>query len=104
MDCEELEDVRNYNLINNTQETSEEKMITLLFDNDNQQDIGYMIRRLWTKRRNLMKYNEKEEERRKTGQNSIAQQKGNHKSDPGPLKGGCVYPRQRYKHISVGSY
>ena len=104
VDCEELEDVRNYKLINRSQETSEDRMITLLFYNDNQQDIGYMIKKLWEKRRNLMKYKEKEEERRRKEHDSLAQQKGNYKSDPGPLKGGCVYPRQRYRNIPVGSY
>ena len=79
-------------------------MITLLFYNDNQQDIGYMIKKLWEKRRNLIKYKEQKEERRKKGRDKLTQQKGNYKSDPGPLKRGCVYPRQRYRNIPVRSY
>merc|ERR1711874_41797 len=54
IDCEELEDIRNYNLIDNNLSNSEEKMITLLFHNDNLQDIGHMIKKLWNKRRNLL--------------------------------------------------
>ena len=104
MDCEELDDIRNLKFMNRTQETSEDRMIKLLFHNENHQGIGFMIKKLWEKRRNLLKYKEKEEERRKKDHGSLAQQKGHCKSDPGPVEGGCVYPRQRHRNVPVGSY
>ena len=90
--------------MNKTQETSEDRMIKLLFHNENHQGIGFMIKKLWKKRKNLLKYKEKEEKRRKKDHGNLAQQKGHCKSDPGPVKRGCVNPKQRYKIIPVGSY
>ena len=104
MDCEELEDIRNKELIDRTQENSEERMIKLLFHNENHQGIGFMIKKLWEKRRNLLKDKEKEERRKKKKLDNLTQQKGHCKSDPGPAKRGCVYPIQRYRIIPVGSY
>merc|ERR1711874_624973 len=46
INCEELEEDRNYNLIDDTLENSEEKMIKLLFQNESFQNTGYMIKRL----------------------------------------------------------
>ena len=69
MDCEKLEDIRSKELIDRTQENSEEGMIRLLFHNENHQSIGYMIKMLWLKRKDLLKINEekeKEGKRRKT--------------------------------------
>ena len=105
MDCEKLEDIRSKEIIDRTQENSEEGMVRLLFHNENHQSIGYMIKKLWEKRRNLLKNNEEEERRRKKGNNKVvAQQKGHYKSDPGPRERGCVYPLQRHRIVPVGSY
>ena len=105
MDCEELEEIRNYNLIDSRLENSEERMITLLFYNDNFQEIGYMLKRLWKKRRNLLEFYKKGN--RKTDldplrHRNIAPQREKYRSDPGPGKGGCTYPRQKYRNLSVG--
>ena len=44
IDCKELEEDRNYDLIDDRLENSEEKMIELLFHNENFQEIGYMLK------------------------------------------------------------
>merc|ERR1711874_296360 len=63
MDCEELDDIRNLKFMNRTQETSENRMIKLLFHNENHQGIGFMIKKLWEKKRNLLKYKKKKKKK-----------------------------------------
>ena len=58
IDCEELEEDRNYHLIDNSLENSEEKMIKLLFQTENFQSTGHMIKCLWKRRKTLQKYNQ----------------------------------------------
>ena len=105
IDCEELEDTRNYNLINNRLRNSEEKMIELLFYNDNFQEIGYMLKTLWKRRKMLLDYFKISKEYRNqdllrnSNKDSL---KKVYRSDPGPAKGGCGYPRQRFRNSSVG--
>merc|ERR1711913_218163 len=57
--CEELEEDRNYHLIDDTLENSEEKIIKLLFQNESFQNIGYMIKRLWKRRKTILEFNKK---------------------------------------------
>ena len=105
IDCNELEEIRNYNLIDSRLKNSEEKMITLLFYNDNFQEIGYMLKRLWNKRRNLLEYYKNRNKKTNldpTRNRNIVPLRGKHRSDPGPVKRGCAYPRQKYRNLSVG--
>ena len=105
IDCKKLEKVRNYNLIDNELNSSEEKMKTLLFRNSNFQEIGYMIKKLWEERRELLeiyKARSKKTNQDFTGYSNITPQRDKCVSDPGPRKGGCVYPIPRYRNLSVG--
>merc|ERR1712105_3142 len=54
IDCKELEKVRDYNLINRDIQNSEDRMRSLLFKDNRFQEIGYMIKNLWVKRRNII--------------------------------------------------
>ena len=105
IDCRELEDTRDYNLINNRLRNSEEKMIELLFYNDNFQEIGYMLKKLWNRRRNLLDYFKRRNEyiiQDPSRNLNMVPFRRNYRSDPGPVKRGCGYPRQKYRNSSVG--
>ena len=65
IDCKELEEERNYDLINGRLINSEEKMIELLFYNENFQEIGYMLKKLWKRRHTLLDYFKRSREYRK---------------------------------------
>ena len=65
IDCKELEEERNYDLIDSSVEKSEDKMIKLLFQLGKHQETGYMIKKMWYRRRTLLKYNQKIEEDKK---------------------------------------
>ena len=87
IDCEELEEDRNYHLIKNTTGNSEETMIKLLFHNENYQETGYMIKKLWKRRKILLDYNEKMEiQKRKDKQ--LHNPRIYLNSDPGPMRRG----------------
>ena len=92
MDCTELEEVRNYNLIKNSDESSQDRMVELLFKSDNLQEVGSMIRKMWQKRRKLLAYiKEVEENKRKPkkGKNKKPHSPEVYQnSDPGPARGG----------------
>ena len=66
IECQKLEKRRNYSLIDSRLENSEEKMIKLLFVNNNHQEIGYMLKELWEERRNQLENNK--ERSKKTDQ------------------------------------
>merc|ERR1711874_307529 len=67
MDCSELEEVRDYDLIKNSDESSQDRMIDLLFKSDKFQEVGCMIRKMWQKRRKLLTYiKEIEEDKEKS--------------------------------------
>ena len=65
IDCRELEEDRNYNLIDSSLDTSENKMIKLLFNSEDFQGTGYMIKKLWLRRKALLQYIKKTEEEKK---------------------------------------
>ena len=105
IDCEKLEKIRNYNLIDSRLDNSEEKMRTLLFRNSNFQEIGYMLKKLWEERRNLLeiyKSRSKKMDQDPSRHRNTAQQREKCRSDPGPGRGGCAYPKQKYRNLSVG--
>ena len=60
IDCKKLEIVRDYNLINRNIQNSEERMRNLLFKDNRFQEIGNMIKNLWTRRRKILESNKKE--------------------------------------------
>ena len=80
-------------------------MKTLLFRNNNYQEIGYMIRRLWEERRGLLEtYKDRYKKIHQdfTRNSNIIPQRNKCESDPGPKRRGCDYPTQRYRNYSVG--
>merc|ERR1711874_142282 len=62
IDCKELEEERNYDLIETSREKSEDRMVNLLFQSEKYQETGYMIKKMWYRRRALLKYHKKIEE------------------------------------------
>merc|ERR1712237_245773 len=60
MDCPALELDRNYELIKKLGNSSQDKMIDLLFRTDRFQEVGCMLRKLWQRRRKLLTYIQKE--------------------------------------------
>ena len=98
IDCRKLERIRNYSLIDKDIQCSEEKMRKLLFRDNRFQEIGKMIKNLWTERRKILETNKKNKktlEKFKKGQISLNQEKKGWLSDPGPGRGGCGYLSQR---------
>ena len=87
IDCEELEEDRNYHLIDDTLENSEEKMIKLLFQNESFQNTGYMIKSLWKRRKTILKYNQMIESGKKKDRQA-PNPRIYQNSDPGPMRRG----------------
>merc|ERR1711874_706091 len=57
IDCKKLEKSRDYNLIDENIHSSEEKMSKLLFRNNKHQEIGKMIKNLWTDMKKFLDIN-----------------------------------------------
>ena len=79
-------------------------MIELLFHNENFQEIGYMVKKLWKRRHTLLEYFKRSEEFRKKDlliDHSKSPPAVCYRSDPGPVKGGHGDPGQRFKKYSV---
>merc|ERR1711874_246924 len=51
IDCKELEEDRNYNPISNSEDNSGDKMVKLLFNTEDFQGVGCMIKKMWLRRR-----------------------------------------------------
>ena len=105
IDCKKLEKSRNYNLIDESIQSSEEKMRKLLFRNNRHQEIGQMIKNLWTDRKKILDINKERQKnnyRVFTDRSNITQQRKKCESDPGPNKGGCDYLKHRYRFNSIG--
>ena len=104
IDCKELEEDRNYYLIDDSLENSEDKMIELLFHNENFQEVGYMIKKLWKRRYTLLEYNKRKEGHKKENLQIVHNKPlpmVYQISDPGPARGDHGYPGQRFKRYSV---
>merc|ERR1711874_735651 len=56
IDCRELEEDRNYNPIDSSLDNSEDKMVKLLFNSEDFQGTGYMIMKMWLRRKSLLQY------------------------------------------------
>ena len=105
IDCKKLEESRDYNLIDKNIQNSEERMRKLLFRNNKYQEIGKMIKNLWTNRKKILDINREKHKNNYldfTNKSSITQQRKKCESDPGPNKGGCGYLKQRHKFNSLG--
>ena len=100
-----LEEHRDYNLIDKSINNPEERMKTLLFRNNNYQEIGKMIKKLWEERRKILekfKDRHKKNYRDFTRNSNIIQQRTKCESEPGPKKGGCSYLKQKQRCSTVG--
>ena len=51
--CKELEGERDSRLMNGTQQSTEEKLVQLLFENKEHQEVGKMIKKLWMTRNRI---------------------------------------------------
>ena len=96
IDCEELEEDRDYNLIDNSTKNSEDRMVDLLFKTQDFQGVGHMIRKMWQRRRKLLTYMKEQEDRKKKAKKTkphspVVYQK----SDPGPVRRGHDCPEGR---------
>merc|ERR1711874_487062 len=56
IDCKELEEDRDYSLINNSEDGSGDKMVELLFNTEDFQGVGCMIKKMWLRRKKLLQY------------------------------------------------
>ena len=83
VECGALEGKRDYNLLNWFIEDSRERMIELLFRQEDYQGVGKMIKELWFRRKNIIKYREKMEQE---GRNNRPTPDELCKSDPGPRR------------------
>ena len=51
--CKELEGERDNRLMHGTQQSTEEKLVQLLFENKEHQEVGKMIKKLWMTRKRI---------------------------------------------------
>ena len=96
IDCPALEVDRNYDLIKTSSNSSQEKMIDLLFNTDKFLDTGCMIRKMWHRRRKMLAYMKKMQEKNipsnVINKNKPLSQLVLLKSDPGPVREGPANP------------
>ena len=88
VECKALEGKRDYNLLNRHIEDPRQRMIELLFRQEDYQGVGKMIRTLWFRRKSIIKYKEEEEQNRKNRKYTPI---GKCRSDPGPMRN-CQTP------------
>ena len=82
VECIALEGKRNYNLIDRSIEDPRQRMINLLFNQRNYQEVGNMVRNLWLRRKAILKYKKEEEQERRNNRPDLV---GISRSDPGPM-------------------
>ena len=99
MDCPALEEIRDYELMEKTGKSSQDRMIELLFKTERFQEVGSLVRKLWQRRSKLLAcIKEKEGSKRNTLK---AKKNDPHlpavlvNSDPGPIRGDHVQPGRR---------
>ena len=105
IDCKMLEHCRDYQLIDMNISNSEERMRKLLFRNRNYQEVGKMIKELWTVRRELLeniKAKQKVNYRTFVNRSNRTLQRMTCNSEPVLKKGGCDYPSWKHNYRSVG--
>ena len=106
IDCKMLELYRDYQLIDDRIGDSEERMRVLLFRNREYQNIGNMIKKLWTARKELLdkiKTKQKKNYRTFVNKRSRTPHRMTCNSEPIFRKGGCDYPEWKHNYRSVGS-
>ena len=100
MKCKSLEGKRNYNLLNRNIEDPRERIIEVLFRQEDHQGVGKMVKTLWYRRRAIIKNKERlKKERRENGTTPIMAYEG--RSDPGPM-GNCQPPIRKRSQGSRG--
>ena len=82
-ECETLEGKRDYNLLNWYIEDPRERMIEVLFRQEDYQGVGRMIKEMWFRRRNIIKNKEKMEQERRKNKPTPEELCS---SDPGPKR------------------
>ena len=101
VECKSLEGKRDYNLLDRDIEDPEQRMIELLFRQEDHQGVGRMVKELWYRRKAIIKNKERMEiERKKRETIPIVAHGG--RSDPGPM-GKCQPPIRRRPRESVGA-
>ena len=90
IDCPNLEADRNQNLIDPNLNSSQEKMIDLLFSTNKFREVGSMIRKMWHRRRRLLAFLKKRKEKNLLPKNVVGTKYppllAPLKSDPGPVR------------------
>ena len=90
--CTALENKRNYRVIDRSIIDPEQRLIDVLFKQEDHRGVGWMIRAMWLKRKDILK---NKEDMYKTSQISKKRNKEKlNKSDPGPMETGQT-PRER---------
>ena len=79
--CPSLENKRNYKIIDNRTTDLEQRLIDVLYKQENHRGIGWMIRDMWLKRKDILK--DKEDMYRKSQANKKKNKYRMNKSDPG---------------------
>ena len=83
IECKALEGRRDYNLIDRYIEDPKERMIELLFRQEDHQEVGRMIRILWFRRKAIKKYIEEAEHNNENNEPTPIK---TCRSDPGPVR------------------
>ena len=86
IECKALEGKRNYNLIDISIEDPREKMIKLLFSQEDYQETGKMIKRLWWRRNAILKYIQESEVKNRNNEENETTPLKRSSSDPGPVR------------------
>ena len=76
-----MENKRDYKIINNKIIDLEQRLIDVLYKQENHRGIGWMIRAMWLKRKDILKT--KEDMHRNSQINKKRNKYGMNKSDPG---------------------
>ena len=78
--CPLLERMRDYDLIDKRIQDPKDRMIELLFRQNRYQEVGHMLKKLWNRRKCILKFNEDERNRMEAMNDTIS----SIRSDPGP--------------------
>ena len=92
IECKALEGNRNYDLIDNSIGNSKDRMIKLLFQSEDYQGTGYMVKKLWWRRKFLLTYIQELEDNSKKDEGSTSNPLAHWNSDPGPMRRGHDFP------------
>ena len=88
VECKALEGKRNYDLLNGSIEDPTQRLIEVLYKQEDHRGVGWMIRGLWFRRRAILAYREKID---KESRARMLNQECKSRSDPVPV-GTCQTP------------